>query len=618
MWEVRMKMSLSLSGKIALLISVPLLVCLGFGVVITRDNWNRYNAALEAHALGEFFAATSASIHDLQTERGKSALFLGGGITADGLQAQRHVVDQKLDTFHYSFGNVKAGEAIGEAIRDKVAGIKSTLKEHRNLVMDRRIDGSEAVARYSALIRKLVDLEVEAAKTISVEGVQGTLFGLVMLETAKEGAGKLRGILSGILAVNKPMTVAQISVLESLNAGIEANLNSPVLNLSYAGTKKIEAFRNSPNWQTTLRVYKKAMQQAAQGNYGEDSKGYFDVVTRSVDDIAGILGGESEIVLRSIGEEKNSASRGIWSVSLFLIALILVLLFVTWYVIRAVTAPIDSAVQSLAHSAKEVTNVSQVLSTSGEQISAGTTESAASLEETVASLEEMSSMVTRNAENAKQASVLSLESRGSAENGEVEIKKLITAMTEVAEGSKKVEEIISVIDDIAFQTNLLALNAAVEAARAGEQGRGFAVVADAVRSLAQRSAEAAKSITSLIRDSVAKTEQGAKIADSSGTVLNNIVTSVKKVSDLVHEIAEASREQASGLNQISQAMTSLDHATQRNASSAEEMAASAGQMSGLAGQLQDLVCQLTHVVEGESAKDASSQEQIMLPEKAAA
>jgi methyl-accepting chemotaxis protein len=207
-------------------------------------------------------------------------------------------------------------------------------------------------------------------------------------------------------------------------------------------------------------------------------------------------------------------------------------------------------------------------------------------------------MVKLNADHAREASALSHQSREAAEQGEKEITTLISAMADMAKGSKKIEEIISVIDDIAFQTNLLALNAAVEAARAGEQGKGFAVVAEAVRNLAQRSAVAAKDITVLIKDSVEKAESGSKIADSSGEVLKNIVTSVKKVSDLNTEIASASQEQSTGIGQISKAMNQLDQATQTNAASAEEVAASSEEMSSQADALQKMVADLTEIVEG--------------------
>ncbi|XGC81774.1 methyl-accepting chemotaxis protein [Bdellovibrio bacteriovorus] len=266
-----------------------------------------------------------------------------------------------------------------------------------------------------------------------------------------------------------------------------------------------------------------------------------------------------------------------------------------------------SLAKSLGRISGEISGAAEQTSSSGTQLSAasqtlsaGSSQAAASLEETVASLEELSSMVKLNAEHAHEANTLSQTSRDSAQRGEGEINKLIKAMEEIASGSKKIEEIISVIDDIAFQTNLLALNAAVEAARAGEQGKGFAVVAEAVRNLAQRSAAAAKEITTLIQDNVEKSTSGARVASQSGVVLKEIVDSVKKVADLNSEISVASKEQSNGLEQISKAMNQLDQATQGNAASSEEVAASSQQMSSQATVLAGLVVDLRSLVEGES------------------
>jgi Methyl-accepting chemotaxis protein len=253
---------------------------------------------------------------------------------------------------------------------------------------------------------------------------------------------------------------------------------------------------------------------------------------------------------------------------------------------------------NLSSSSSKVVEAVHQLSEAGNSLSQNSTESAASLEETVAALEEMSSMVRMNSDNAKQAAALSATSREAAEKGESEIKNLIQSMVEISQSSRKIEEIITVIDDIAFQTNLLALNASVEAARAGEQGKGFAVVAEAVRSLAQRSAASAKDISSLIKSSAEQVERGGKIADNSGEMLGVIVNSIKKVSDLNNEIAAASSEQTTGIQQISKAMNQLDQSSQANAASAEEIAATSDEINHLAKTSQGLTVELNTAVIG--------------------
>ena len=204
-------------------------------------------------------------------------------------------------------------------------------------------------------------------------------------------------------------------------------------------------------------------------------------------------------------------------------------------------------------------------------------------------MEELTSTVRQNSDNARQANQLASSSREQAEKGGSVIKEAIEAMTAISASSKKVTDIIGVIDEIAFQTNLLALNAAVEAARAGEQGRGFAVVASEVRNLAQRSASAAKEIKELINDSGEKVKEGSMLVDESGRTLEEIVASSKKVGDIISEIAAAGAEQSQGIEQVNKAVTQMDEMTQQNAALVEQAAAASESLDDQAKSMQRMM-----------------------------
>jgi len=246
-------------------------------------------------------------------------------------------------------------------------------------------------------------------------------------------------------------------------------------------------------------------------------------------------------------------------------------------------------VGKVKHAAGEVYRGAEEISQGNANLSQRTEEQSSSLEETASSMEEMTTTVKQNADNAGQANQLAVAARDQAEKGGHVVGKAVRAMTDINEASKKIADIIGVIDEIAFQTNLLALNAAVEAARAGEQGRGFAVVASEVRSLAGRSATAAKEIKELIQDSVRKVEDGSALVTQSGQTLEQIVASVKKVSDIVAEIAAASREQSSGIEQVNRAVTQMDELTQQNAALVEEATAASQAMASQARELNEMM-----------------------------
>ena len=306
------------------------------------------------------------------------------------------------------------------------------------------------------------------------------------------------------------------------------------------------------------------------------------------------------------------------------------LAWVGFMLIRSITRPLDSAVKLAravaegdltqridVHSNNEVGQLMQALkdmndnlvkvvaqvrmgtdtvATASTQIAAGnldlssrTEEQASSLEETASSMEELTSTVKQNAENARQANQLVVSTADVAAKGGQVVGQVVDTMASIKDSSRKISDIIGVIDGIAFQTNILALNAAVEAARAGEQGRGFAVVASEVRNLAQRSAGAAKEIKTLIEDSVGKVDAGGKLVDEAGKTMDEIVTSVKRVTDIMSEIAAASQEQSAGIEQVNQAIAQMDEVTQQNAALVEEAAAASESLQDQADNLSQAV-----------------------------
>jgi methyl-accepting chemotaxis protein len=251
---------------------------------------------------------------------------------------------------------------------------------------------------------------------------------------------------------------------------------------------------------------------------------------------------------------------------------------------------------SLARLVSQVRQGTDTIATASSQIAAGnqdlssrTEEQASSLEETAASMEELTSTVKQNADNARQANQLAVSASSVAVKGGSVVAQVVDTMGAINASSRKIVDIISVIDGIAFQTNILALNAAVEAARAGEQGRGFAVVAAEVRNLAQRSASAAKEIKGLIDDSVSKVGEGSQQVAQAGRTMDEIVDSVKRVTDIMAEIQAASQEQTQGIGQINQAITQMDQVTQQNAALVEEAAAAAASLQEQAAGLSQVV-----------------------------
>lgn len=301
-----------------------------------------------------------------------------------------------------------------------------------------------------------------------------------------------------------------------------------------------------------------------------------------------------------MAEDKKAAISLQNRTRLFTIVLVLagiaIAAFTAFLLYRNIRKLLTTTVNNLTDTATQMSSASSQVSSSSQSVAQGATEQASSLQETSSTLEELASMARQNADNARQANQIAQETRNSANDGTESMKELEMAMSAINESSDKISKIIKVIEEIAFQTNLLALNAAVEAARAGEHGKGFAVVAEEVRNLAQRSAAAAKDTANLIEESVDKTQNGTQITKKVGESLSTIVTNVKRVTDLVGEIAAASQEQAEGVIQLNTAVNQMDAVTQQNASAAEQSAAASEELSAQAEGLTQVVDELTKIV----------------------
>lgn len=453
-------------------------------------------------------------------------------------------------------------------------------------------------------------------------------------------ASKNMGVLAGMLNESYTIIAPNLATLGKLNEGRAAMSDGFHMSLVHTDNKELrasaikyaednlnhmsssfEAFENSTSLEGEGEIYAPAkeirsaflkesmeiLEALKLGTPEGDAKakaamtGTWLKMSGTIDSVSTNLLGfyDEAATMRLIEQDEKRAQAFNLLVLVALVSVFVIMASLGWTAF-SISKNVQKISDSLSAAGVQVNDAIRELSSAGQTLSQSSTNAAASLEETVASLEEMTSMVQMNSDNAKQAAALSHTSRDAAERGEREIRELVSSMHDISQSSKKIEEIIHVIDDIAFQTNLLALNASVEAARAGEHGKGFAVVADAVRALSQRSATAAKDINVLIKDSVSKIDRGTDIAGKSGLVMNDIVTAVKKVSDLANEIAAASSEQTVGIQQVSKAMNQLDQGAQSNAASAEEVAATAEEISVQSSHMRDLVSDLNVVVTGHS------------------
>jgi methyl-accepting chemotaxis protein len=572
-----------------------------------------------------------------QQHRGLSAMMLAGDMSAGTARAAK----QKEVDAAIAGAAAAAAQTRNAEINRLVGESKDTWATLADKVAQRALPGAQSFAQHTALIGnelKAVELLIDHYGLNLDPGIDSHhLIDAVLMQSPvlSETLGRMRAkgsaaLTSQSLSVDDRAALAAMlekaderyaSVRNALEKSFVAN---PSLRVKLEGSMQASLAAGNALLDLTRREITGAEQLSF------PAPQYFAKVTETIG-VQGKLVTDSMDALNVLLHAREAELK---QTKYLLIGTVLVLLLaaalIGRLIVRSITAPIEQAValakqvaagdltchiavtsrnetgqlldalgdmnDSLRHIVAEVRSGTESITIGSGQIAAGnadlssrTEQQASALEETASSMEEITGTVKHNADNAWQANHLATTASEVAAKGGESVKQVAATMSEINDASKRIADIIGVIDGIAFQTNLLALNAAVEAARAGEQGRGFAVVATEVRGLAQRSAAAAKEIKELISDSVEKVDAGAKLADQAGATMDEIVASVRRVSDIVAEISAGSREQASGIEQINIAIGQMDQVTQQNAALVEEASAAAESLTGRAARLAQAV-----------------------------
>jgi methyl-accepting chemotaxis protein len=626
---------LNLSHKFLILGLIALLMVLLPTGLYFQKLWGEVEVANLEEKAGHSVIALNQVVQLTQTHRGLSAGALGGNET---LAAKRPTMRDNV---------VKAMDALDTALKQADASPKILAQwsevRQRWLTLEQGVSGKQLKSAESTKLHtQLIAMELMLNEEVLSEFglsldpdpdayflIQASLVNLPMLG---ENLGILRAQGTGFLAqgslppegratlsaLNRQVLQVQGEMFRNIKRSMDVNAA-----MKAALGSKADAIKQTVD--QALALADQVLINAT--DITHPAPAYFDEFTRTIDGLYEF----NALAMKSLDQALEQRVAGMHQKQTLVAAMLLlglisaVLLAVAF--VRSITGPVAEAVsvatavaegnlgvtvavrgnnelgqlmQALSGMRDHLSNVvmqvrqgSEGVATASAEIASGNhdlsarTESQASaLEETAASMEQLSATVKQNADSARQANQLAASASAVAVKGGAVVAQVVDTMKGINDASRKIADIISVIDGIAFQTNILALNAAVEAARAGEQGRGFAVVASEVRSLAGRSAEAAKEIKSLINASVERVEQGTALVDQAGSTMTEVVSSIKRVTDLMGEISAASNEQSLGVSQVGEAVTQMDQVTQQNAALVEEMAAAA---SGLQSQAQDLV-----------------------------
>jgi len=609
--------NLGFGFKLAVTTSLPLALLLYFEVSARLDMRAEMD---KLSSLGRTVSTISQFVHELQRERGASALFLGSKGKQFGSELSEQRKRTEAERLRTQGALTPLVTTIPDEFKDaltKAIEAVAALDEKRKEIDALSIPLPISTAFFTAKIDSLLGFAGEMAKVSSDGEVSRAISGYVNFMRAKELAGLERATGAGGISAGR-FDLAGYKRVLSLAAGQDAYFD---VFRAGATPGQITFFAQSLAGPVTADVARMRDVVTAGGLSGDlnglAAKDWFAATTARIDRLKSVedrLASDLTALAARVSDEADAMLLK-KAVTIFVVFLVIagLVIVITRGMKRAIRGLSDAmndiangnfsvvplgfgrkdeigqiataissmeervrtAIAEVKASAREVTNASSEISVSTTDLSQRTEEQAASLEETAASMEQIAATVKKNAENAQQANLSTSAAREVANHGGEVVSKAVQAMARIEESSRNISEIIVVIDEIARQTNLLALNAAVEAARAGDAGRGFAVVATEVRSLAQRSSQAAKDITDLITSSNAQVRTGVELVNEAGVSLEQIVSSIESVALVVSDIAAASIEQSTGIEQVNKALTQMDEVTQQNSALVEENAATA-------------------------------------------